>query len=192
MPPLRAVHESLIARCRAGEAAAQRELFDQHVDRVRRLLFRLLGHHPDLDDLTQTVFVECFRSLPTFRGDALFGTWLSRICVRVAQRRFGERARASVSLEICGDPPGDDPRVALEERDQLRRLGAIVSALPPRLRLAYVLHVIEGYTLKETAAILARSTALVTLRVRAAQREIERRVREDPGLRPLLGTEAGP
>jgi RNA polymerase sigma-70 factor (ECF subfamily) len=192
--PLRPqLSDSLIERCRAGDCNAQRELFDAHVERVRRIIYRLLGTHPDLDDLTQTVFIECFRSLHTFRGEALFGTWLSRICVRVAQRRFGDRVRATVSLEVCtAAEPGEDPRPSLERRDQLRRLGDIVTALPPKLRVTYVLHVIEGHTLKETAAILSRSTALVTLRVRAAQREIERRVREDAGLRSLLESEGAP
>ncbi|MBI5479935.1 MAG: RNA polymerase sigma factor [Deltaproteobacteria bacterium] len=191
-PPQPHAGDSLIDRCRAGDRRALRELFDLHLERVRRILRRLLGNHPDLDDLTQTVFIECFRSLHSYRGEALFGTWLSRICVRTAQRRFGDRVRAPVSLEVCtADEPGEDPRPSLERRDQLRRLGAIVSALPPKLRVAYVLHVIEGHTLNETAAILSRSTALVTLRVRAAQREIERRVQEDPGLRPLLEPEAG-
>jgi RNA polymerase sigma-70 factor (ECF subfamily) len=189
-PGLPHTGDRLIDRCRAGERAAQRELFDLHLERVRRILVRLLGHHPDLDDLTQTVFVECFRSLDTFRGEALFTTWLSRICVRVAQRRFGDRAaRQELALVEELEPlhaADSDAEAQLVRRDLLKRLAVLIEALPPKPRVAYVLHVLEGHTLKETAAILSRSVPLVVLRVRAAQRALQEKLEQDPDLGALL------
>ena len=64
---------------------------------MHRVVRRMVGARPDVEDLVQTTFVEAFRSLPDFRGDALFSTWLTRIAVRAtlraARRRDPQRRR---------------------------------------------------------------------------------------------------
>ena len=74
---------ALVARARQGDGAAIETLFHLHLPGVHRVVYRLVGPQPDVEDLVQTVFVEAFRSLAGFRGDALFSTWLQRIAVRV-------------------------------------------------------------------------------------------------------------
>jgi len=79
------VHEAeLIARARAGEPAAERGLYEAHVDRVCRLVFRLAGDADLARDFTQDTFVRAFERLHEFRGGSLFSTWLHAIAVSVA------------------------------------------------------------------------------------------------------------
>ena len=74
----------LIARVLAGEAAAERALYDRHVDRVYRLAYRLAGD-PDLAmDFTQDTFIRAFDRLASYRGDAAFSTWLTAVAFRSA------------------------------------------------------------------------------------------------------------
>src|ERR1019366_5001850 len=66
----------LARRCVLGDQAAHRELFQRERRRVHVILFRVLGSNADMDDLLQEVFIEVFRSIPGFRGEAALGTWL--------------------------------------------------------------------------------------------------------------------
>ena len=51
--------------------------------------------NPDIqDDLIQTTFIRAFGSLRAFRGDAAFGTWITRIAINVClSHRRSEKAR---------------------------------------------------------------------------------------------------
>src|SRR5213592_4041041 len=74
---------SLVSRCLAGDPAAERALYNAHVDRVYRLVHRMTGD-PDLAaDLTQDTFIRAFDRLEQYRGDSSLGTWLQSIAVSV-------------------------------------------------------------------------------------------------------------
>ena len=74
----------LVARCVAGQRAAQRELFEGHKRRVHATLFRILGPNHHIDDLIQDVFISVFTALEGFRGEASLATWIDRCAVRAA------------------------------------------------------------------------------------------------------------
>ena len=59
-PRVRVTEQQLISRVRAGEPAAQREMYDAHVDRVYRLAFRLAGDDELARDFTQLTFIRAF------------------------------------------------------------------------------------------------------------------------------------
>lgn len=173
---------ALVERARAGEPTAFRELFRLHVERVHRIVYRLVGPTSDSDDLVQTIFVEGFRSLPSFRGDALFSTWLGRIAVRVTMRAVKRPRLALVPLEAVGERASEStaPDDAAMANEGLRRLDALLEALRPKKRVAFVLHVLEGYSIEETAAMVGASVAAVKVRIHDARRELERRASKDP------------
>ncbi len=173
---------ALIASARAGDPAAFRSLFRLHVGIVRRLVYRLVGSSPDLDDLVQTVFVEGFKSLPSFRGESMFSTWLGRIAVRVTMRSVARPRPRFERLEAVRDAADPRPRPddAAAERESVLRIDDLLSTLKPKKRAAFVLHALEGYSIEETAAIVGVSAPAVKLRVAEARRELERKLRNDP------------
>ena len=145
-------HE-LIARVRAGEPAAERALYDAHVDRVYRLAYRLAGDDELARDFTQETFIRAFDRLHTFRGDSRFSTWLHAITTSVALNglRKVKRFRSETSLEAAeGVVSGG--RTA--EPDLKVRLHAAIDALPDRYRMVVVMHDVEGYTHEEIAETL--------------------------------------
>src|SRR5215213_527881 len=84
LPELSALDEAtLIARVLAGDAAAERTLYDKHVDRVYRLAYRLAGDDTLAQDFTQETFIRAFDKLRDFRGQAAFSTWLHTIATSV-------------------------------------------------------------------------------------------------------------
>jgi RNA polymerase sigma-70 factor (ECF subfamily) len=184
---------ALVDRARRRDPAAFRDLFHANLPAVHRVVRRMVGARPDVDDLVQTAFVEAFRSLPDFRGDALFSTWLTRIAVRVTMRA-ARRRRALPSLEEVADPPSATPgpeRVAAA-RETLVLVEALLAELRPKRRAAFVLHVLEGYSMEEVAAMLRASTGAIKVRVHDARRYIERRLRQNQSMAATLAGEVGP
>jgi len=147
--------QSLITRVLDGDRAAARALYDAHVHRIHRLVFRLCGDEELTHDLTQDVFIRAFDQLPRFRGEAALSTWLHRIAVSVtlnAMRKVRRLQTREQSLDEAmfvaaeGTAPSD-----LELRERLTKA---IEALPPGGRASVILHDIEGYTHVEIAAML--------------------------------------
>lgn len=61
-----------------------RQVFDEYAPRIYHLARRMLGNEADAHDVTQEVFLQVMRKLPTFRGEAAFPTWLYRVAVNAA------------------------------------------------------------------------------------------------------------
>jgi RNA polymerase sigma-70 factor (ECF subfamily) len=182
---------ALVDRARRQDPVAFRELFQRHVRAVHRVCTRIYGSSPDVEDIVQTAFVEAFRSLGDFRGDALFSTWLTRIAVRVALRAVRKRPANSVSLDLvferAVDAPGPERLAAA--REGLGVLERLLGELRPKRRAAFVLTVLEGYSMEEVGAMLGASTTAVKVRVHDARRQFEKRLKHQPELLAALGAE---
>jgi RNA polymerase sigma-70 factor (ECF subfamily) len=165
---------ALIERAAAGDQRAFRTLYDDHVDRVYRLAYRMAGDEELARDFTQEAFVRAFERLDQYRGEAAFSTWLHAIAVSVSLNglRKAKRHRGRErSLDDVGPlaSPGRRPEPDLRER--LRRA---VDALPDLYRTVFLMHDLEGYRHKDIAAALgvAVGTSKARLfRARAKLRE---------------------
>jgi RNA polymerase sigma-70 factor (ECF subfamily) len=149
------VHEAeLIARARAGEAAAERTLYEAHVDRVYRLAYRFAGDADLARDFTQDTFIRAFERLDDFRGASQFATWLHAIAVSVALnglREVKRRRERETDLEE-GHEVAERQREA--EPDLKTRLEAAIDELPEGYRTVFVMHDVEGYTHQEIGGVL--------------------------------------
>jgi RNA polymerase sigma-70 factor (ECF subfamily) len=185
---------ALVERARRGDRDAFRALFRLHVGRVHRLVYRLVGPSADVEDIVQTVFVEGFRSLPAFRGESLFSTWLGRIAARVSMRARKRPRLQLVPLAGAEDQPHGTPgpERSAEAREGLARLDRLLDQLSPKRRAAFVLHALEGYSMEEVAAMLGAGVSAVKVRVHDARKELERQARRDPYFASFFtGKEAG-
>jgi RNA polymerase sigma-70 factor (ECF subfamily) len=144
----------LIAAAVAGEVTAQRMLYDQHVDRVYRLAYRLAGEDELARDFTQETFIRAFQRLKDFRSDSSFGTWIHTIAMSVSLnglrkvKRF--RSRES-SLDEALTVGAVSRRAEPDLKERLRRA---IDDLPEGYRTVFVMHDVEGYTHEEIAAAL--------------------------------------
>ncbi|MEO6444462.1 MAG: sigma-70 family RNA polymerase sigma factor [Gemmatimonadaceae bacterium] len=144
----------MIARAKAGDEAAQRALYDTHVDRIYRLAFRMAGDDDLARDFTQDAFIRAFQRLPDFRGDSAFGTWLHSIAVSVALNglRKVKRIRGRETPLEEANSLGHSARRA--DPDLRDRLHDSINALPEGYRTVFVLHDVEGYTHEEIGQLL--------------------------------------
>ena len=140
-----ATDQFVIERAIRGDERALRQLWTRHAPRIDAVVRRLAGD-PDLAaDIAQDVWMQIFRALPSFRGDAQFATWAHRIAVNRTLNAL-RRVRRVEKLELMIE----DDTVSVEmDSDRAFLADSIEQAmlrLPPGARMVFVLHDVEGYT----------------------------------------------
>jgi RNA polymerase sigma-70 factor, ECF subfamily len=150
---------SLVQRAQEGDEQAFAALFELHKKRVYSVCLLMTKDVAEAEDLTQEAFLQVFRTIGTFRGEAAFSTWLYRIAVNTVLmnlRRQKSRAVLSLSEPVSPESPSlahdigkKDPRLS-ETIDRIALLRAIES-LPDGCRTVFALHEIEGYQHHEIA-----------------------------------------
>jgi RNA polymerase sigma-70 factor (ECF subfamily) len=147
--------QELVARCLAGDRAAERALYDAHVDRVFRLVYRLAGDTDLAQDFTQETFIRAFDRLGQYRGDASLSTWLHTIATSVSLNGMRSVTRLRTRSTPIDDAAELPTRGAAAAPHDLReRLHAAIDALSAKLRPVFVMHDVEGYTHEEIGRAL--------------------------------------
>jgi RNA polymerase sigma-70 factor, ECF subfamily len=178
---------SLVDAAAGGDRGAFAELYRRHLDSVYARLTRVIGPAPERDDLVQQIFLDVYRALRRFRGDAAFSTFLHRIVLNVACEHLERRRRGrgrSEPLEARQIEtlvaPGASPEQRARQREELARLFALLEGLSPKRRAAFVLVAIESLPLEEAAALLDANPAAIKQRVLEARRELARALDRAP------------
>jgi len=179
-----------VDRAQAGDREALGELFVRHAHAVRRLLAGVIGSTNELDDLVQEVFIQVFKSLPSFRGDARFSTWLHQVTMYAAYNHLRRPRRVSLAapddLASVVGVEDEGPHAKLHGRETLRRLNAILETIKPKKRIAFVLFAVEGYSIGEVSEMVGAPIPTVKSRVWFARRELRKKARRDPVLGQVL------
>ena len=174
----------LVRQARGGDAGAYGELVRRYQDRVYTLIYGLIQNHDDALDLTQDVFVRAHSSLDRFREEAVFYTWIYRIalnaCIDFKRRKQHSIEPFSLDGDLLGDAgfeppdcrPSSQPERALENKELGRLLRRAIAGLPEPLRIAVVLHDIEGLQQKEIAALLNCPIGTVKSRIQRGRCEL--------------------
>jgi RNA polymerase sigma-70 factor (ECF subfamily) len=166
----------VLLRCRAGDEEAFTGLVERYRKPVLALAFDLLGDPDDAEDAAQEVFVSVYRSLPLFREEASFFSWLYRITVRVCCRLREKRSRNKV-LPLVGESDlrrtgAADPWVMLAEGEKRRQVRAAVASLSPPYREVVVLRHFHDLSYREIATMLKVPVGTVMSRLSAARRKL--------------------
>lgn len=163
----------LIERVLAGDPAAERALYDAHVDRVYRLCYRLANGDAELaQDFAQESFVRAFARLGSFRRESALSTWLHAIAVSVSLngmrkvKRRRERERPLEGVTVA------DGRPRRPEPDLRERLKAAIASLPDHYRVVFVMYDVEGYTHEEIGEALAMPTGTSKARLSRARAKL--------------------
>lgn len=153
---------SLVRRAQSGDEEAFATLFQQHKSRVYSVCLLMTKDVADAEDLTQEAFLQVFRTIGSFRGDAAFSTWLYRVAVNTVLMRLRRRkSPATVSLDepVNAESPSlhrefgkTDPDLSgVVDRLALRRA---IEELPEGCRTIFALHEVQGYQHHEIADLL--------------------------------------
>lgn len=177
---------TLVLAARAGEKWAQEALFKRHARTVNGLAYRLLGRDEEVDDLVQEAFLAALRSLDRLENPQAFAAWLCSILVRTAHKTLRRRAMLT-RLGLRRSAP-IDPDVVVSRntppdvRQELEAIYGVLDRMRPEVRVALVLHRVEGLSVPEIAERMGLSVSTVKRRLAAAERRLETFVRQRGGL----------
>jgi RNA polymerase sigma-70 factor (ECF subfamily) len=164
---------------------------------VFRLLFRMLARRDEAEDMAQEVFVQVFKAIDQFRGDAKLGTWIYRVAVNICKNRSKYLSRryagAEDELEPLAErvPLGEARGVTSSELagpDQIVEgyqveviVKRCIAALDPEFREVLVLRDVEDLTYEEIRDITGLAEGTVKSRLHRARAMLKERVEAELG-----------
>lgn len=148
------IHAPLIEECRKGSIRAQFRLYNQYCKAMYNLAYRILNNREDAEDMLQEAFIECFRSIDSFRFESTFGAWLKRIMVNKCINHI-KRKKIELALSEAL------PEVIYEEDEVVKydtgKIFKSIELLPDGYRIILTLYLLEGYDHGEISQILGIS-----------------------------------
>lgn len=181
--------DNLIENLKNGDLNSFKRLVDENQKRVLNTCFRFVNNREDAEDLTQEVFLEVFKSISGFRGDAKLSTWIYRIAVtksldylrkKKRKKRFGIMKSIFGGEEGNGEPEiagGSNPGKEAEDSDRIEILNAALNSLPENQRAAFTLSKYEEMSYAEIAEILNTSAPAVDALIQRAKNNLKKRLR---------------
>jgi RNA polymerase sigma-70 factor (ECF subfamily) len=195
-----ALGDATLARARAGDEGAFRELTEPHRRELQLHCYRIFGSVQDAEDIVQETLLAAWRGMETFEGRASMRSWLYRIATNRCLNELRARSRRPKAVQTMSDAPepthliepvwlepypdvllegipdrspGPAARYEARESIELAFITAL-QTLPPRQRLALVLCDVLGFRLVEAADMLDTGETSVKgalQRARAALRQ---------------------
>lgn len=151
-------HRDLIERCREGRRDAQFELYRLYSRAMYNTALRMVRHPHDAEDLLQSVFVEVFSKLESFRYESSIGAWMKRITVNKCINFLKSKKLALTELTASHDRMEVAEQV-VEPVWSVEKINNAINQLPDGYRVVFSLYAIEGYDHEEIGQILGVTEA---------------------------------
>jgi RNA polymerase sigma-70 factor (ECF subfamily) len=193
----REVDQQLVERAQRGDKQAFELLVMKYQRKLARVIARLVRNGAELDEVTQEAFIKAYRSLPSFRGESAFYTWLYRIAINCAKNYLVARKRQLPALSDLNNDDADaadaselvadfsTPETELENKQIIESVNQTLEGLPSEIATAITLREIQGLSYEEIADIMDCPIGTVRSRIFRGREAIAAR------LRPLLATRKG-
>jgi RNA polymerase sigma-70 factor (ECF subfamily) len=159
-----------------GEQAAFADLMRRYNRRLYRVARSILRDDAEAEDALQDAYIQAYRALPDFRGEASLATWLTRIVMNAALMRRRRSGRMAEVIELGADAPLEQGGAATDAaesgqpehaalRAQARGLiEAKIDGLPEVFRTVFILRAVEELSVEETGRVLDIPEATVRSR----------------------------
>ena len=173
--------EDLVSRAASGDGAAFGLLLERHYDRVFRVVYSVLRHQSDAEDITQEIWAALPGKLRAWRGDSKLTSWLHRIALNAAKdslRRSASRARMTAGyVEV-------DAMSRAETADTQIRLTWLQSALDTLsddLRDTAALTLGEEMNFAQAAEVLGVAEGTIAWRMSEIRKRLKTLASKDNG-----------
>jgi RNA polymerase sigma-70 factor (ECF subfamily) len=179
----------LLASVRSGDEAAATQFYRRVRPQVDATVQRMLGaRDSDSEDIVQVSLIELVKSIHNFRGECSLDSWISRVtahvvCKQIRRRRLERGIFAPAPADVAD---GARSANALVARNLLERIRGHLACMEEGKALAFVLHDVCGFDLKEASHVLGVSVAATQKRLVRGRREVRERLAADPDLVEML------
>jgi RNA polymerase sigma-70 factor, ECF subfamily len=169
-----AEEQKLVRASQDGDAIAFEGLVRHYQKMVHSLTFRMSGSWADAQDLAQDTFIQAYKQIGTFRGDAQFSSWLYRIAMNQclnARKRTQRQATLGQEWKERATAVGEDAEVSQRVHEALQQLN-------PKQRAAVVLTTYEGHKHGAAAKIMGCSETTVSWYLFTARSKLKTLLRD--------------
>jgi RNA polymerase sigma-70 factor (ECF subfamily) len=173
-PAVKNIHEDLIRACKVNDRKAQFQLYKIYYKAMFNTAIRIVNDSARAEDIMQEAFLEAFRQIDSYRGEASFGTWLKKI---VINKSIDEIRKAQDVISIDGleneiHDQNDDENYIQALSTKVEEIRKAIHALPDSYRVILSLHLLEGYGHEEISQILDISYNLSRTRYSRARKKL--------------------
>ena len=140
---------------------------------VYSVAYNVLGDRFAAEDAAQDAFLRCYRTLPQYRSEASFSTWLFRVALTSAVDARRRSARAATPVAVSDDALGAAPAAEVDAAGIVRALGD----LPEDYRTPTVLRDVYGLPYQEIAELTGRPLGTVKVMVHRGRASLRLRLK---------------
>ena len=179
-----------------GNAECFGVLMDRHLAAVRGRIRGMTRCTSDADDIMQEVQLKIWRHLGSYRSEASFRTWMTRVAVNEALQ-FYRKANCVPLVHACTElarliSPTESPLQACLRTELTERLKAAVERLPVKHKQAVILHNFKELSVEETAQELQATTPAVKTHLFRAKAALSKALLRDSGGRTFASKSRAP
>jgi len=153
--------KEIISLAQTGSESAFTELVKRHQNSIYMLALRLMFDRDEALEVSQLAFIQAYKNLKSFRGEASLSTWLYRITYNIAMRKLKLaklRRYLPGGMDILNNLPSSDSASKEAEKSAFRQnLAEALEKLPPQMRAVFTMHQVQGLKLVEVAEIMRKS-----------------------------------
>ncbi len=176
--PLRDEERGLVERAKRDPRQFG-ALYDRHFQQIYRFVYSRVREQTAAEDVTSEVFMKALKAIPRYQDTGRpFAAWLYQIAVNAIADRY-RTLRPSQTLDDFHDLSVAGPSLAdlAAHRDEVRRIWALVEALPAQQRTALVLKFQQDMMIEDISVAMSKSPGAVKLLIHRGVT----RLREDAG-----------
>lgn len=165
----------------AGNASAFRSLVERWQGPLFNLAYRFCRDRSQAADMAQEAFLKIFRTLPSFREESAFSTWMMSVATNVFRSHLRRSLPQLVALDTVLELPLALESGAFERTSREETVRRAVQALPAKYREAVVLFYFHEMDVKKAADTLGIPPGTLKARLHRARGLLERRLRRRLG-----------
>jgi RNA polymerase sigma-70 factor (ECF subfamily) len=166
------IERDLVRRARDGDQEAFRCLVERHHEQVYRTAYAVLADAAGASEVEQDAWVNAWRGLDRFRGEASFVTWVTRLTLNAASDYLRRHARRPTEVRLDGFDVAERPAAwRVEERDEIDRA---MRALGRDARDVVALRYGLDMTVPQIAAALGCPQGTIKSRLHGALAQLRR------------------
>jgi len=167
----------LIKETLAGKKEAFGHLVNKYKNSIFNLAYRLSGSYHDAEDVSQETFLQAYKKLKEFKIGLKFHTWLYTIALNICRNKLKRKSILKVvsldkpiateDSEVIWEIPDKNasPEEILIQKEERKRIGEKVHALPLKYRSVFLLRYTEGLTYEEISQVTGLPLGTVEVRL---------------------------